>query len=90
VAEVTRRGRPSNRRSRANQRWLAHLRKRRYGARQPLILVGTAGRMWRQRQRMRRSYPWAPSFLPVPLLALFARFLRALRLIGVYYAPAQK
>jgi hypothetical protein len=90
VAEVTRRGRPTIRRSRADPRWLANLRKRRYGARRPLILVGTAGRMWRQRQRMRRSYPWAPSFLPVPLLALFARWLRALRLIGADYAPAHK
>jgi hypothetical protein len=90
VPEVTPRGRPTSRRTGADPRWLAHLRKRRYGARQPLIPVGTAGRMWRQRQRKRRSYPWAPSFLPVPLLALFYRCLSALRLIGVDYAPAQK
>jgi hypothetical protein len=90
VAEVTRRGRPTIRRSRADSRWLAHLRKRRYGARRPLILVGTAGRMWRQRQRKRRSYPWAPSFLPLSVLAFLARFLSGLRLIGVAAAAARK
>jgi hypothetical protein len=90
VREVTSRGRPTSRRTRADPRWLAPLRNRRYGARRPLILVGTAGRMWRQRQRTRRSDAWGPSVLLVPLLAVFAGFLRALRLIGVDYAATQK